>query len=174
MIASVGAAASSALMPFLFGAPYAQGGAVLALLFASAAPFFLNALTVDVWTVRNPKRLAAWYLGLLLLNVLLNVWWIPLWGPSGAAAATLVCEGMGVAIALPWILREMPEGVGRRLFPLVSGSLLGASTVWGFSRMWGGLQWVLLGPLLFTLILWVSRGVTPEECRAMIRGVRGD
>jgi O-antigen/teichoic acid export membrane protein len=173
LTASVGAAASHALMPFLFGAPYAQGGPVLALLFASAAPFFINALTVDVWTVRNPKRLAVWYMGLLVLNVLLNVWWIPLWGPSGAAAATLVCEGVGVACAIPWILREMPTGVGRRLRSLAMGAFLAASTVWGLSRWWGGLSWILLGPLLFAAILLLSRGVTLGECRAMIRGIRG-
>jgi len=173
MMASVGAASARDLMPFLFGASYVAGGPVLALLFASAAPFFINALTVDVWTVRHPKRLAVWYLGLLIVNVTLNVWWIPLSGSSGAAAATLVCEWVGVAFALPWVLREMPCGIGARLRPLVMGAVLGAVAVWGLSLLWGGLQWVLLGPLLFGAVLIISRGMTLEECRAMIRGVAG-
>lgn len=172
MMASVGAASARDLMPFLFGDSYTAAGTVLAILFASAAPFFINALTVDVWTIRNPKRLAIWYSGLLILNITLNIWWIPLNGSSGAAASTLVCEWVGVAFALPWILKEMPMGIGTRLRPLVLGAVLGASVVWGLSCLWGGLQWVLLGPLLFGTVLILSRGMTLEECRAMIRGIR--
>jgi len=145
---------------------------VMALLFLSAAPFFLNALTVDFWTIRNPKRLAFWYLSLLAANVVLNWFWIPLWGPSGAAGATLVCEIWGVLVGLPLVLRELPSGALLRFIRWLGGALLGAAVVYAGSYFWGGLQWLLLGPLCFAATILLTRTVTLRDGREALESLR--
>jgi len=174
LTACVGAACAPAMMPLFFGSSYAQGGDVLRWLFWSAAPFFLNALVVDAWTVRNPRRLVAWYLGLLVLNVALNAWWIPRLGVSGAALATLTCECVGVLAAWPWGRRDLRPGAVRRLAPLATALVLATVWVTALASQWGGLQWILLGPLSFAGALALTRGLTWEECRRMVRALRGE
>ena len=52
--------------------------------------------------------------GALLLNVGLNLWWIPRWGWRGAAAATVLCDAiLAVALVVAVLLvprREAPPG----------------------------------------------------------------
>jgi O-antigen/teichoic acid export membrane protein len=172
-IATVGAACSGALMPLLFGSTYAPGGETLRWLFWTAAPFFINALVVNVWTVRSPKRLVVWYLGLLAVNVGLNFWWIPRVGSVGAAYATLTCEWFGVLFALPWVLKEMPVGVAGRTVRLALGTLVAVGVVTWLSSLWPGLQWALLGPLGFAALLLFAPGLSWGECQSMLRGWRG-
>ncbi|NIR45300.1 MAG: polysaccharide biosynthesis protein, partial [Gammaproteobacteria bacterium] len=42
----------------------------------------------------------------LVLNLALNLWWIPIWGASGAAAATTVSYGLAVVFLARRYLRE--------------------------------------------------------------------
>ncbi len=53
----------------------------------------------------RPGRLAAIYAVSLLINVLLNLRWIPTWGPLGAGLASSVSYGLGAFLILRWTAR---------------------------------------------------------------------
>jgi len=167
LVSAVGLASGPDLLVRLFGVKYAEAGLTVKILFLSAAPFFLNALGVAVLTVRSPKRLAIWYLGLLAGNVALNLKLIPLFGPPGAAWATLACELGGAAVVLAWVAWETPRGAMFRLARTLVGGLAGAlCVVWG-GRVWPGWQWVPLGPLVFAGTLFLGLTVRRAEWRAL-------
>src|SRR5262249_50821367 len=58
-----------------------------------------------VLRVGTPARITAIYAASLLLNGVLNVWWIPLGGPFGASLASSVSYGVGSMLFLAWTAR---------------------------------------------------------------------
>jgi O-antigen/teichoic acid export membrane protein len=53
----------------------------------------------------RPGRITAIYAFCLLCNGALNLWWIPTWGPLGAALASSVSYGLGALLFLVWTAR---------------------------------------------------------------------
>ena len=106
-----------------------------------------------------------------LLNVLLNLWWIPRWGGHGAALATVLSETAVLLIA-PWFIRRKTGGLPRFWTPLLAAAAAGLA--WLASRAaGGGLTWpgrlagggVLAAGLL--LFLWSRRRQLTELCRQL-------
>lgn len=78
------------LIRVLFGAAYVAGADALAVLAWGMFFSYTAAVYVSLMIVRSQQRLLAVISALsLVANVALNVVWIPRWGATGAAAATL-------------------------------------------------------------------------------------
>ena len=105
-----------------------------------------------------------------IVNVGLNMWWIPLFGLSGAAYATVVAYGL--ALYLSWLL-------GRRIFPLplpfdqiakiVVATLGMVVALWVVMEQRGGwalFQQVFLGGLVYSLLILA---LNVAGCRGYIR-----
>ena len=79
-----------ALIQLLFGAAYLPGSTALAILAVWMFFSYTGAVYVSLMIVRSQQRLVAVISALAsVVNITLNLWWIPHWGATGAAAATL-------------------------------------------------------------------------------------
>jgi len=58
-----------------------------------------------VLRANNPMGMVWIYLIGLLANVGLNLWWVPLWGLIGAAAATTISYGVTALLFVIWTAR---------------------------------------------------------------------
>jgi O-antigen/teichoic acid export membrane protein len=65
----------------------------------------------------EPARITAIYAFSLLVNGALNLWWIPVWGPLGAALASSVSYGVGAALFLAWTARVAGVRLVRGVIP---------------------------------------------------------
>lgn len=102
------------LTELVFGPAYAPTAQVFAWLAPNLALIFVNYLQLTVLTALGRQRLGALATALgLLVNVGLNLWWIPAHGIMGAAAATLATEvalflacahlvGRAAGLGAPW------------------------------------------------------------------------
>lgn len=72
----------------------------------------------------RPGRITAIYALSLLCNVALNLWWIPNWGPLGAAVASSISYGLGAVLFLAWTARlagaPLSDGIVPRTSDLLS------------------------------------------------------
>jgi O-antigen/teichoic acid export membrane protein len=104
-----------------------------------------------------------------IINIALNLWWIPIWGIKGAVLAAV--WSYATALALSWRL-------GRRIFPLpfpvvelgkiVLATLGMAIGIWPFLSLRGVpalLGQVAWGGGIYVLMLWI---LNIGECRPMI------
>lgn len=108
----------------------------------------------------------------LVVNVVLNVWWIPIWGALGAAWATLAAYAWMNVFSLLLSERIYPQRWewGRLLHVaavLVGGTLL----VRAFAppdNTWAGLIVRLLAIALAPLVLWSTGFLRPDD-QALVR-----
>lgn len=126
---------------------------------------------------RSPARIA---LGAVLLNVLLNLWWVRPWGEAGIAGATAAAAWAGVAATLAVLAARLKGAVWDRAG--FARSVLrtgGACTVLG-AWLWAMRPFctgegaaaraaaagaVLCGVLIFLAVAWIARS---EELRAVL------
>lgn len=88
---------SSPLISVFFGAQYAASSAVLSIHSWSAIGFFLNVAVTQYLISENYNRIALFTAATsAVLNIVLNLLWIPAYGAVGAAMATLIAYGFGV------------------------------------------------------------------------------
>ena len=160
-------------LTLLFGAPFAAGGPILAILAFSAACNWLYAPLAISLQARGQER---WWLGSLiggtLLNAVANFWAIPRWGGIGAAWATLASEGALLVLATVLVAQRLT--IRPPLRPILLG--LGAAAA-------GGAALAMLrgrGPVLATgVALGVYAGfaalfrlVTVEDVTLVVGWVR--
>jgi O-antigen/teichoic acid export membrane protein len=110
-------------------------------------------------------------LGALVINLLLNIWWIPLWGVLGSAYAA--CCAYGFACFTSWAL-------GRRVFPLqlplgeFAKILLASAALallFALTSAWSGIVALvvqgIVGVLFYLGILWILNvGGLQQQVRA--------
>ena len=110
------------------------------------------------------KRMAAF----LLLNVLLNLWWIPRFSFIGSSLATVLCEAL---VFLAFFLR-IREHAGPVHFGPFFGKLAGSSTAmvaaWLVSRRWAPPLSVLFGVAVYLLADIAMRGYLWQERKALV------
>ncbi|MBW1713100.1 MAG: flippase, partial [Deltaproteobacteria bacterium] len=111
-----------------FGPAYAQAGPVLVILALSWVLFFINAPVGNILAASNlMPKFVPWAAANTALNVVLNLWLIPLYSAVGAALATLVCELTGLIIQLFFARRVFPFWpplAGLVLRPALPGAVL--------------------------------------------------
>lgn len=132
-------------MVFSLGAPWIVGvlygeayaGAVPVLRILSACFVFSCAgLVRNVWILARQRQNWLWVLNLggAAVNILLNLWWIPIAGAAGGAWASLAAQ-MTANVLLGWAVRPIRENNGLLLAGLNPAFLLGeAAQLWNKRR----------------------------------------
>lgn len=111
------------VLEWLFGEAFSPGGSILVLLIWSL-PFVM--LSHASWIFYLQKELHAWAAIRLLLgagiNVLLNLWWIPIYGLEGSVWATLLSYAFSAWIfqALHPATRDLFTAQGKAMLSLFS------------------------------------------------------
>lgn len=97
------------ILGFLYGADYAGAVPVLRIL-SLGYLFSCMGLVRTVWILARQKQNWLWLLNLTgaVLNILLNLWWIPRAGATGAAAASLMTQ-LVTNFLLGWAVKPMGE-----------------------------------------------------------------
>jgi O-antigen/teichoic acid export membrane protein len=94
-IAAFGALAAEPFLGLLFGAAYAPSAAPARLLLPACVAMFVSNFAETTLACIGRVRVIVWTSTLaLLINIALNALWIPRFGASGAAAATLLTEAL--------------------------------------------------------------------------------
>jgi O-antigen/teichoic acid export membrane protein len=87
------------VLGLLFGAGYAAAGPALVILSWWTFFAYVGAVYVSLMIVRSQQRLIAQVSTVsLVINVVLNLIWVPPWGAAGAAAAMLVTSASSFAL----------------------------------------------------------------------------
>lgn len=156
------------LTELVFGPAYAPTAQVFAWLAPNLALIFVNYLQLTVLTALGRQRLGALATaGALVVNVALNLWWIPTHGILGAAAATLATEvvlllacahlvGRAAGLEAPWRQAARPL-----LATAVMGLALWPAQVLG---LWPTLG---LGVVVYAGAALACRAITLPELRAL-------
>ena len=97
------------IIAFLYGDAYSGAVPVLRVLNGYFV-FSCMGLVRNVWILAHRKQHWLWLLNLAgaVVNVLLNLWWIPRAGAVGAAAASLVTQ-LFANLLMGWLLRPLRE-----------------------------------------------------------------
>jgi len=137
---------SRGLLSMLFGADFAPGATAFSLVLIGVAFQFVHGLTANVLLVFDKTRADMRLRGLAsIVNVGLNLWWIPHFGIAGAGAATLashvviatlsiwVCNRIGVRLISPgWWKSTLATAIMvALLFTIAHGWPLGLRIVAG-------------------------------------------
>lgn len=151
------------LLVLVGGEQYAASGPAFAVLALSLLPFFLSNVPTMTLQVKNTVRLNFQFIFLLVLNILLNFMFIPRWQFVGAAWATVLCEYLGVVsgFLLTWpYLRQMGKVAWQRPFlaSVAAAGLMGLGLYYS-----PHLYWLILGPAVYGISLYLFGGIGPEE-----------
>lgn len=128
------AAATAVLAPDLVdliaGAGFEDAVDPLRLLAFATVFMFANTLFSSLLIVYHEQRRLAWLIAVALLaNVALNLVLIPLFGPMGAAAATVVTEGASGAVLAVWAVRRGRLTLDLSPVPRIAAATLGMVVV---------------------------------------------
>jgi O-antigen/teichoic acid export membrane protein len=156
------------LTELVFGPDYASTAEVFCWLAPNLALIFVNYLQLTVLTALGRQRLGALATALaLVVNVVLNLWWIPGQGIMGAAAATL-CTEVALLLACAYLVRRaaglyLPWSLAGR--PMLATALMGLA-LWLFPSLglWGMMG---LGVAVYAGAVLVCRALTLAELRAL-------
>jgi O-antigen/teichoic acid export membrane protein len=108
--------------------------------------------------------------GAVLVNVVLNLIWIPRYGPTGAALATLSSEGVFVALCL-LEQRDVARGIGKRVLRVVPSTVVAVLVAYFLRPIDVWLAAVVSG-LAYLTVVWLT-GLSAEDRREFIVALRG-
>ncbi len=155
------------LIVLFSSAKYISSGPIFSILSLSVVPFFISNIYVIVLTVKKPKFLNILYFSLFILNVALNFIFIPLWGVNGAAWATVLCEATGlvwgILLIRPYLLKFSKTPVWRPVLASLAAAALMGAGIYVDPRLY----WLLLGPVVYGLGLYLFRAMEPEDWRSL-------
>lgn len=94
--------ASALIIPLVFGTGYRESVPVLRILYLSVPMIYMSRVSgLLSRAIRLEKRIVHIMISCVILNIVLNLGIIPIWGASGAASTTVITE---TALAL-WLMR---------------------------------------------------------------------
>jgi O-antigen/teichoic acid export membrane protein len=147
------------LTVLLFGAPYAQSGPVLSLLFWQTPLAFANILFVNILFAARRQGLEMLASAITTaVNVIGNALLIPRFGAAGAAVATLICQGAAFSVLLAMIrraaglrlpLRELAGCAPGAAMALACALLLRGRVPWVAAGLLAGLAYAGAGAIVF-------------------------
>jgi O-antigen/teichoic acid export membrane protein len=106
-LALILAAVGRPVIDLLYGADFLPSALPMWLLLPGVVSLALGrVVSADLNGRGRPGTVARANAGLAVANVALNLWWIPIWGAAGAAAATSVSYG-AAALLLAWLYRRL-------------------------------------------------------------------
>lgn len=166
-------AASGAIVNLLFGPAYHEGTSALPVLMAAFVPICIGYVGGNMVLATGLQRLYIWFAALgLLVNVVLNLIFIPVYGFQAAAWVTLVTELIVVSLTLAAVLRKIEMRLSLRKIGLAAlAATASALVVWRLRDTGAGIEWLLLAMgVLYPALLIALRALDIGELRALIRG----
>jgi O-antigen/teichoic acid export membrane protein len=160
------------LLTFIGGPRYGPSGPAFAILALSILPFFTANIYVDILAIKDTTRLNLQFGFLFLLNVALNFLFVPRWGIEGAAWATVACEYFGVVTGFMLAGRFLRSGSAAKLGKPLMASVVSCVVMAAGLAFWPGLQWLVLGPLVYGAGLVFLGGIDIEEKDQVLRFLR--
>lgn len=150
-----GAVLAQPIMATLYQAEFQSGAVLLQGLMIPTAFLFLNVLYVRLMMVGNLQWLVARTLGWsLLINMSLNLLWVPGLGAWGVVLARLVA-GVFVSLVNLWVVQHRLLAFDAWQLawrPVLAALLMGGAVIWIPHAYWLGS--VALGALIYALLLW--------------------
>ncbi len=171
-VAIPGSLAAETILSWIYGAEYsAARWALVALFWASVFTFALWMVNQVLIATAKRRAMLALAAGGLGLNLLLNAWWIPRWGATGAASATVVGEAIALVASLGVAARALPgfgaaAGVGRA----VAAGAIALGSGW-LARHWGAPPWTaaLVAMLVYAGMLLGLRAIDRTDLAVLRR-----
>jgi O-antigen/teichoic acid export membrane protein len=118
------------LIELVAGSSFDDAASPLRVLAFATVFFFVNTLFSSLLIVYHEQRRLAWLIaGTLLANVGLNLVLIPLFGPMGAATATVITEGASGAALAVWAVRRGRLSLDLSPVPRIGAATLGMAVV---------------------------------------------
>lgn len=165
-------------LPILAAPAYAGARIVIPLV---AAGYFFFALYMVVSTpIFYAKKTA--YVPLVsgaaaALNIALNLWWIPLWGMMGAAAATLVSYAFMASVSRAFSGRLRPGAFeDSRLVRVIMAYAVSLAAAYGIMALklspWASIPLALVALAACVALLFAMGVVTRDEVRQLVERVR--
>jgi len=118
------------LLTALYGAEYLEGKAALQLLIVSIGQIFLYGMIHNVLVVYDRLKVEMWVMAVgAVINIILNIILIPLYGLVGAAFATVLAEGAILLLGLSLVWKELRVGrvVSAMFRPILAAVVMGIS-----------------------------------------------
>jgi O-antigen/teichoic acid export membrane protein len=157
------------IIELLFGMEYAPAAIMLTVLAWSVAANWLYAPIGLALQARGYER--AWMAVLaaaLLANATLNLWAIPRWGGLGAAASTVVCDGLLLCACGVMMRRAFGEGLSFQAIPACAGATLAGLLTFVGVRDAGALASTLAALVVYAAVLRVFRVVTASDVLKLV------
>ncbi|MGA8364854.1 MAG: flippase [Solirubrobacteraceae bacterium] len=168
-------AAAGAIVDLLLGPAYHAGTSALPVLMAAFVPICIGFVGGNMVLATGLQRRYIYYATLgLLVNVVLNVIFIPIYGFQAAAWVTLATEIVVVSITLVAVLRKIEMRLSLRKIGL-SALAAGASAlvVWQLRVAGAQIVWLLLAMgVLYPVLLIALRALDVQELIGLVRGRR--
>jgi O-antigen/teichoic acid export membrane protein len=168
-------AAAGAIVDLLLGPAYHAGTSALPVLMAAFVPICIGFVGGNMVLATGLQRRYIYYATLgLLVNVALNVIFIPVYGFQAAAWVTLATELVVVSITLVAVLRKIEMRLSLRkigLAALAAGA--SALVVWQLRVVGAQIVWLLLAMgVLYPALLIALRALDVQELIGLVRGRR--
>jgi O-antigen/teichoic acid export membrane protein len=168
-------AAAGTIVDLLLGPAYHAGTSALPVLMAAFVPICIGFVGGNMVLATGLQRRYIYYATLgLLVNVVLNVIFIPIYGFQAAAWVTLATELVVVSITLVAVLRKIEMRLSLRkigLAALAAGA--SALVVWRLRDAGAQIEWLLLAMgVLYPALLIALRALDVQELIGLVRGRR--
>ncbi len=168
-------AAAGEIVDLLLGPAYHAGTSALPVLMAAFVPICIGFVGGNMVLATGLQRRYIYYATLgLLVNVVLNVTFIPVYGFQAAAWVTLATELVVVSITLVAVLRKIEMRLSLRKIALAAlAASASALAVWRLRDAGAQIEWLLLTMgVLYPALLIALRALNVGELRALVRGRR--
>jgi O-antigen/teichoic acid export membrane protein len=170
-------AAAGAIVDLLLGPAYHAGTSALPVLMASFVPICIGFVGGNMVLATDLQRRYISYATLgLVVNVVLNVIFIPIYGFQAAAWVTLATEVVVVSITLVAVLNKIEMRLSLRRIALSTlAATVSALVVWRLRDAGAQIVWLLLAMgALYPALLIALRALDIGELRGLVRGRKGE
>lgn len=159
-----------------FGARYAPAGPVLAMLiWAGALMFLFSVLGITFSAIdRQPTGAGIVFMG-MLINIGLNIVFIPWWGAWGASLALVIAMAVMTTVGLVILARHLaiPRwGSPMRYFSMGLATVVMAAGVWSL-RGANLAVVILVGAVIYTVTIVATRGLRWADLHVLRQPVSG-
>lgn len=154
----------------LAGEGFSESATVLRLLVFVLIPIFLDFPIGSLLNAANRQVTKTVIMGVtMVVNIALNVWWIPLFGVVGAALSALVSFWILFLIGLYFVPQMISGYRVQRLVHLVVPVLFSAACMGLVARVvssnWHFIAAIITGGFLYVALLYLTKAISCEELK---------
>lgn len=152
------------IIRLIFADGFAPAAPALQVIIWAVLSSFLMVPSARLLVVANRQSNAGWITALsMIMNLLLNLWLIPRWGITGAAAARVLATTFFFIAIYAYVQRRLLQDSLLPLLPRpLLATLLMTAAVWPLRHLL--VIWpVAAGVLVYTLVLFLLRAIPPED-----------